>query len=93
MCFFAHLAVNMISLLHAAVDTQALRSVLQSDAAAAAEHYAVQASESGSDFVCDDIRVNWVQRLLAQTMGNLDQSADRFEGSLVFCRKPWIDLI
>ncbi len=67
---------------------QAILSVIEGDAVAAAEHYTVLESESGTMLSNNaDIRADRVLGMLAHTMGNLDQAAAHFEDALAFCRK------
>ncbi len=67
---------------------QAILSVIEGDAVAAAEHYNVLKSKSGTMLSnASDIRVDRVLGLLAHTMGRLDQAGEHFEDALAFCRK------
>jgi len=71
-----------------ATAAQAILSIQQGDAVAAAELYTVLESESGTLLSNNtDISVDRLLGMLAQTMGNLDQAAEHFEDSLAFCRK------
>jgi class 3 adenylate cyclase/tetratricopeptide (TPR) repeat protein len=67
---------------------QAIMSVLEDDAAAAAGHYVVLESESGRMLSNNtDTRVDRVLGMLDHTVGNLDQAAGHFEAAVAFCRK------
>jgi len=71
-----------------ATTAQAILSIKQGDAAAAAELYTVLKSESGTLLSNNsDISVDRLLGMLAQTMGNLDQAANHFEDAVAFCRK------
>ena len=66
----------------------AILSVLDGDAAAAAEHYTALEPVSGTTLSNNtDIRVDRVLGMLAQTMGNLDQAVGHFEDAAAFCLK------
>jgi tetratricopeptide (TPR) repeat protein len=62
-----------------------LLAVLRDDAAAAAEQYGPLQSQAGTMY--PQISIDRLLGLLAQTMGNLDKSAEHFEDALAFCRK------
>ncbi|MCI0896068.1 MAG: AAA family ATPase [Chloroflexi bacterium] len=67
---------------------QAILSVLEGDAAAAAEHYTALEPVAGTMLSNNtDIRVDRVLGMLAQAMGNLDQAIEHFEDAAAFCRK------
>ncbi len=64
----------------------ALIAIQRSDAKSAEEQYSILESRRGTQFgpgICYDRLLG----LLAQTMGNLDESQAHFEDALAFCRK------
>jgi hypothetical protein len=65
----------------------ALLAVRRADVVAATEHYKTLESFRGMAFPGSVIVVAGLRGLLAQTMGNMAQSAAHFEDALAFCRK------
>lgn len=65
----------------------ALEAVRRADVAAAPEHYNALGSMESMAFPGNVIVVAGLLGLLAQTMGNMAQSAAHFEDALAFCRK------
>ena len=64
----------------------AFLAVQKSDQSAAEEHRAYFQDHRGT-MILSVISADRLLGLLSQTMGNLDQSRDRFEDALAFCRK------
>ena len=64
----------------------AVASVLRNDTAAAADHYSALAQDKGTILYPSLFSADHVLGLLAQTMGNLDDSVAHFADALAFCR-------